>query len=222
MKDVKKNKLIIKKYLYNVGRYILVLLVGGVLALSMNHILGTNDHTYDVYRSQNELKYYSSKDAVIESIDKYIDSIAPGSCLNGMVIFEMCEKYSVDIIFVLAQGQLESGFGTAGIAAKTNSVWNVMAFDGRTASDMIAKGHGFDHPDFSVEPYLQLITTKYLVKDKTEIDLMNNFVSSTGHRYASSKTYEAQLSALNNRIKKTTNIDDNYNTYRKYKTLCGR
>lgn len=222
MKDVKKNKLIIKKYLYNIGRYILVLLVGGVLALSMNHILGTNDHTYDVYRSQNELKYYSSKDAVIESIDKYIDSIAPGSCLNGMVIFEMCEKYSVDIIFVLAQGQLESGFGTAGIAAKTNSVWNVMAFDGRSASDMIAKGHGFDHPDFSVEPYLQLITTKYLVKDKTEIDLMNNFVSSTGHRYASSKTYEAQLSALYNRIKKTTNIDDNYNTYRKYKTLCGR
>jgi beta-N-acetylglucosaminidase len=222
MKDVKKNKLIIKKYLYNVGRYILVLLVGGVLALSMNHILGTNDRTYDVYRSQNDLKYYSSKDAVIESIDKYIDSIAPGSCLNGMVIFEMCEKYSVDIIFVLAQGQLESGFGTAGIAAKTNSVWNVMAFDGRTASDMIAKGHGFDHPDFSVEPYLQLITTKYLVKDKTEIDLMNNFVSSTGHRYASSKTYEAQLSALYNRIKKTTNIDDNYNTYRKYKTLCGR
>lgn len=222
MKDVKKNKLIIKKYLYNIGRYILVFSVGGVLALSMNYILGTNDHTYDVYRSQNELKYYSSKDAVIESIDKYIDSIAPGSCLNGMVIFEMCEKYSVDIIFVLAQGQLESGFGTAGIAAKTNSVWNVMAFDGRSASDMIAKGHGFDHPDFSVEPYLQLITTKYLVKDKTEIDLMNNFVSSTGHRYASSKTYEAQLSALYNRIKKTTNIDDNYNTYRKYKTLCGR
>ena len=223
MKEIKKTKLTIKKHINNTMKYVVAVVVGAILATVLINISNSHkDHSYDIYRTQNELKYYAAKDAVVESIDKYIDSIAPKSCLNGIVVFEMCEKYDVDIMFVLAQGQIESHFGTAGIAAKTNSVWNVMAFDGRSASDMIAKGHGYEHPDYSVEPYLVLITTKYMVNGKTEKDLMNNYVSSSGHRYASSKTYETAMTNTYNRIKNTTNIDTLYGEYKKYKTLCNR
>ena len=63
---------------------------------------------------------------------------------------------------------------------------------------------------------------KINIDGKTEKDMLNSFVSSSGHRYASSKTYEAQLSGLYYRIKKSTDIDSLYKDYKKYKVLCGK
>lgn len=176
---------------------------------------GMTDYNYQIYRDRTELAMEGVRDDIVSEIDNYIDSIAPDSGLNGIKIFELCNKYDVDVRFVLAQGQAESHFGTTGIAAKTNSVWNVNAWDGRSADDMIRKGDGKKHPDASIEPYLILLTTKYLVNDKCELDMFDDFVDVNGNRYASNPNYEKLVEGIYNRINKETNLEPLLKEYRK-------
>ena len=74
------------------------------------------EYTCDVYRDNIELKYQSAKSQVIDEIDKYIKQVAPNSVLNAITLFNLCEEYGVDIKFALAQGHIESHFGTKGMA----------------------------------------------------------------------------------------------------------
>ena len=141
-------------------------------------------------------------------VDNYIKSIAPTSKLSGKDIVEKCLEYNIDIAFVLAQGQIESHYGTTGTARKTNSVFNVGAYDGHSANKQNKNGFGFNNPNDSIEPYLILLTNNYLVNGKTEYDLMNNYVNYLGMRYASNNNYERMLKSIYNKIKKTTNIYD--------------
>lgn len=147
--------------------------------------------------------YYTK---LVVEVDSYIDRISPSSKLDGKVIVDMCIKYDIDIMFVLAQGQIESHFGTTGTAKRTNSVFNVGAFDGRSSSTQINKGFGFTHPNESVEPYLILLTNNYLVNGMNTNKLMYNYVNKYGHRYASSRGYEQMLRCVYNSINKNTNI----------------
>lgn len=141
-------------------------------------------------------------------VDNYIKSIAPTSKLSGKDIVEKCLEYNIDIAFVLAQGQIESHYGTTGTARKTNSVFNVGAYDGHSANKQNKNGFGFNNPNDSIEPYLILLTNEYLVNGKTEYDLMNNYINYLGMRYASNNNYERMLKSIYNKIKKTTNIYD--------------
>lgn len=136
-------------------------------------------------------------------IHDYIDSVAPKSKLKARAIISSCEKYNVDICFVMAQGQLESHFGTTGLAKRTNSVWNVI-------------GNGYSDPNSSIEPYLELLTNKYLV-NKSEHDLMRRYVSIHGKRYAQASNYESKLKAIYTYIKYHTKIDNLYWKYLKSK-----
>ena len=192
-----------------------------VLGYQEHHNSHNEDYEYKIYRSNMELALWGNKSNCVNSINNYMKSIAPSTNLNGVSIFEACDEYGIDIIFALAQAQIESSFGTAGVAAKTNSVWNVLAYDGRSANDMIADSHGFKHPDQSIKPYLELLKNKYLVKGKTEIDLMQNYVNGTGHRYASDKSYETRMQSLYKSIKESTDIDECYNEYKHYKVILG-
>lgn len=144
--------------------------------------------------------------SLVTEVDNYIDKISPTSKLDGKVVVDMCLKYNIDIIFVLAQGQIESHFGTTGTARKTNSVFNVGAFDGRSSSMQIKKGFGFEHPNDSVEPYLILLSKNYLVNGISVNNLMYNYINKYGHRYASSHGYEQMLRCVYNSINKNTNI----------------
>lgn len=141
-------------------------------------------------------------------VDNYIKSIAPTSKLSGKDIVEKCLEYNIDIAFVLAQGQIESHYGTTGTARKTNSVFNVGAYDGHSANKQNKNGFGFNNPNDSIEPYLILLANEYLVNGKTEYDLMNNYINYLGMRYASNNNYERMLKSIYNKIKKTTNIYD--------------
>lgn len=136
-------------------------------------------------------------------------------------MIELVEEYNVDIKFVLAQGEIESHFGTKGIAARTNSVWNVGAYDGTPVAEINGK-HKFRHPNESIEPYLQLLTTKYLVEGKLEIDLMKSYTTKSGARYATAKDYEVRLKAKYDSITSRTRIDALYEQLRYYAIRCGR
>ena len=196
----------------------LVLLLGlaGFTSLDKNY----KDYPYQVYRGNIELKLQQSKGQLVDEIDKYIKSVAPNSILNARILLETCEEYNIDIKFVLAQGHIESHFGTKGMALKTNSVFNVFAYDGKNYGQICKKGK-YSHPDHSIRPYLELLANDYMVEGKCEYDLLDEFVNKNGDRYASALDYESKLNNTFINISDSTNIDELYKQYRKYQMLSG-
>lgn len=141
------------------------------------------------YIRELQTSYQGVKSDLVDLTQHYIDSVAPNSGLRALILVENCEKYGIPITFTLAQGEIESHFGTKGLAYRTNSVWNVGAYDGHTISEI---QHKFDNPNDSIIPYLDLLTNNYLL-DKTTEDLLDSFVDINGNRYASDKYYETKL-----------------------------
>lgn len=143
-----------------------------------------------------------------QEIDTYIKSRFPQSQLTGKSLVEICEKHDFDICFALAQAEIESGYGTAGKGKTCNNPWNVGAYDGRSVQEMKKKGFGYSHPDHSIEPYVVLVKTKYLGSKRTIHDLMKNYVTLTGYRYASGRNYETKLKSVYQRICNKTQINN--------------
>ena len=191
----------------------LVSLLFVTVPLTSSTFIGYTINT-EINNEINVIEYTDSvKTQLINEVDNYINTIAPSSKLDGEIVVDKCCEYNVDIAFVLAQGQIESHFGTAGTARKTNSVFNVGAYDSYSASKQRANGFGFSHPNESVEPYLILLTNKYLVNGKTVNDLMYAYVNHLGMRYASDTRYEYMLRSVCNKINSKTNIKTLYNDY---------
>ncbi len=151
------------------------------------------------------------KTSLIVEVDRYIQREAPGSKLDSELLIDKCVEYDTDIIFVLAQGLLESHFGTKGIATKTNSVWNVGAYDNQTPRNW------YNHPDESLEPYLKLVNEKYFINVTTEGDTIykniyqmtkdRGYINYKGKRFASAKGYENGMRKLMIKINAETSIN---------------
>jgi hypothetical protein len=58
---------------------------------------------------------------LIEEVERYINNLAPGNRIHASYLVEKCQQYEMDVIFVIAQGILESHLGTRGKAFETNS-----------------------------------------------------------------------------------------------------
>jgi len=154
---------------------------------------------------------------IIYEVEKYINSYCgDNSKITAEVIVKICKKYNIDIAFVLAQAQLESHFGTKGVASRTNSVFNVGTYD----NGLIL--YTYEHPDESIEPYAILIKDDYLVNGKTIKDLMrdNGYVNYRGKRYASYRFYEKKLRNVYNIILESTIIDSLQNVYYNYDLMA--
>ncbi|MGL4373516.1 MAG: hypothetical protein ACRCS6_07015 [Turicibacter sp.] len=171
---------------------------------------------YSLLDMQLELKYWSVKSELIDSVQSYIDKIAPSSNLSAIVLVNECSEANVSIPFALAQGQKESHYGTRGLGAKTNSVFNVYAYDGLTFEEINELGV-FKHPNLSVKPYLEQLNRTYLV-NKTEEDLMKLFVDINKKRYASYDKYEVELRMIYDSICKKTKIKSLEEKFIKLKT----
>lgn len=171
---------------------------------------------YSLLDMQLELKYWSVKSELIDSVQSYIDKIAPSSNLSAIVLVNECSDANVSIPFALAQGQKESHFGTRGLGAKTNSVFNVGAYDNHSLEE-INNNFKYKHPNMSIKPYLKLLNSRYLV-NKTESDLLKSFVDVNKKRYASYDKYEIELTMIHDRINKTTKIKELEDEFTKLKT----
>lgn len=180
------------------------------------------NYVRDVHVHRLESKFDASREALAVEVDKYINAVAPTAVLDALNIIDLCSEYNVDIRLVLVQGHVESHFATKGTAARTNSVFNVGAYDGDSANKQIKNGFGYKHPDYSIEPYLKLLTTSYLVNGKTELDLINKFVNSEGKRYASATNYEEMLRMRWEKIDSIADITSKYEDYKMYKLMLGR
>ena len=151
----------------------------------------TGYDTATEYIRELQTSYQGVKSDLVDLTQYYIDSVAPNSGLRALILVENCEKYGIPVTFTLAQGEIESHFGTKGLAFRTNSVWNVGAYDGH---DYNSISHKFGNPNDSVIPYLELLTNNYL-QGKTVEDLLESYVDINGNRYASDKYYESKLKA---------------------------
>lgn len=148
------------------------------------------------------IKYWQIKAELVDSIQNYINKIAPSSDLSASILLNECIEANVNVAFALAQGQKESHYGTKGLGAKTNSVFNIGAYD-EYNYEKINKIHKYDHPNLSIKPYLKLLNKKYLVNGRTEQDLLCSFVDVNGKRYASYTKYEEELKNIIKKINKT-------------------
>lgn len=176
-------------------------------------------YAYDCIK-EAEITYWDYKVALVNEVQNYISQIAPTSNLRGYALVEECEKYNVDICFVLAQGEIESHFGTKGMASKLNSVFNVGIYDNKTAEEIDGK-YKFEYPNESIEPYLKLLTSRYLV-DKTEEDLLKKFVDIDNKRYASNPNYEIMISDRYKFITENTKIVEYFNQMKSWAIKCNR
>lgn len=206
------------------------MLVGGVLllsarALAMNlddqptqqiqipeQVIITDDDPDDDYANPDE--FLNARNALAAEVHDYITGVAPSAEINSYVLIDLCTEYNVDVAFVLAQGQIESHFATRGTARRTNSIFNVGAYDGHSANRQCRNGFGFEDPNDSIEPYLMLLTSDYLVNGKTINDLMKNYVNKLGMRYASNPKYESQLRSVYNRIYRNPRFKTTYEEYK--------
>ena len=164
-------------------------------------------------REQRLSEYNEARNQLAIEVDNYISSVAPKANIDAFLMIDLCSEYGVDIRFVLAQGQVESHFATKGTASRTLSIFNVGAYDGHSASRQRRNGFGFSDPNESIEPYLQLITTEYMVNGKTESDLMKNYVNNLGMRYASNPRYESMLRSVYKRISNRPAFKIAYDNY---------
>lgn len=171
--------------------------------------------------NKNMQEFYEARTQLAIEVDNYIKAVAPTSKLNALNLIDLCSLYNVDLRLALVQGHVESHFGTKGTAAKTNSVFNVGAYDGHSANRQKRNGFGFKHPDDSVEPYLKLLTSSYLVNGRTENDLLYKFVNVHGMRYASSTNYESALRTRWARIDRYANINQAYINYKQCRSKIG-
>lgn len=170
--------------------------------------------------AESELKYFEIKSQLVSEIQSYMESIAPTTNVRAYELVDLCEKYAVDIKFVLSQAEIESAFGTKGLAAKTRSIFNLGAFDNYTY-DKIHHRYKYSHPNASIEPYLKLLNERYLV-DKLEVDLLSNYVDKDNNRYASDDHYETKLRQKYEYIKENTNIDSLQALITHYAIKCNR
>lgn len=150
-----------------------------------------------------------SKLNLINETKRFINKMAPNSELDGEKLVKECLKYNFNIKFALAQGLLESHYGTKGSARKTNSVWNVGAYDNGALMSW------YKDPNESINPYIELVCNRYLMKsdsiddnDKDFIDLLKDkgYINDIGKRYASAKKYEEKLRKLMIKVDMETSI----------------
>lgn len=147
----------------------------------------------------------SVKQELIEEVTAYMNENHPNSKVTPDSLVEVCLKHDFNITFAIAQGTIESGMGTKGRAKRTNSVWNVGAYDGKPQ----LKKYTYQVADDSIEPYVLLVKNKYMGNVLSHHDLMRNYVVyNSKTRYASSKDYERQLKSLYNNIKNNTRIEE--------------
>jgi flagellum-specific peptidoglycan hydrolase FlgJ len=165
------------------------------------------NYVYFLEKNNRKLDYYDVKHKLTDEVQNYINTVAPSSSVDALDLIDKCNKYNVNLLFVLAQGTMESHFATKGIGGKINNIFNVCVYDSIKDGNKVNNNYRYEHPNESIEPYLILLTENYLVDGKTESDLLENFVNKNGKRYATYVNYENDLISIIKRIKTTTKID---------------
>ena len=148
------------------------------------------------------LKFYEIKSTLSDEIDRHIACNSRDSKLNPDSIIGLCLTHEFDVVLLLAQAQIESNYGTAGQASRTNSPWNIV-------------GQSYSDPNEAIEPYIILVKYPYL-RERPVTVLFESYTNAGGSRYAEDPEYEQKLRTTYYTIKNNTDI---HNLFEKLKEL---
>ena len=198
-----KKKVILKKILLFTLLFLLPF-------ISINAAtIDSNNNAYEEVNTKTTVVKHtksSIENSLVEEARTYIKSLYPGCPdIIPSYIVKAGLANNIDICFMLAQTQLETTFGKAGV--------------GRTCSRRslfgIEKRYYKTYKE-AINAYVDVLTSNYLVMGRTEQHLLNNYVNKSGHRYAGNPKYEYHLKKHYNTIATTTKIKQ---LQRQYKRL---
>lgn len=143
------------------------------------------------------IKKDSLRNLMIDEVQTLIYKNAPKAHKDiATLLVDNGLQHDIDIVFMMAQAQYETSFGTAG-AGRPSSRYSLFGVDGR-----------FKNYEDAINKYIILLKEKYLIKGKTEQHLMRNYTNVNGHRYASNTKYESNLKGYYDNLIKVSNIRD--------------
>ena len=148
----------------------------------------------------------SLKNKLIDEVNKHIKKYAPKS-------YQFIPEYlvhaglsnNIDICFMMAQTQIETGYGTIG-AGRVTSRRSMFGIYGKRYSNY----------EDAINHYCEVLKKHYLTKGRNEQHLLSKYVTSKGGRYAENPKYEIELKTAYNQIKRTTNIYSLQEEYKKF------
>ena len=171
--------------------------------------IDSNNYAYGSINTEIEVNNKPTKESIIESINKeaitFVKKYYPNcpDIISTYIVKKGLEN-DIDICFMLAQTQLETSFGKAGIGRTTS----------RHSLFGVEKRHYSNYVD-AINDYVKLLKTSYLVKGRTEQNLLKNYVNKGGYRYAGNPNYEVSLRKYYNTICNVTKIKSLQNQYKK-------
>ena len=140
--------------------------------------------------------------SLINDVDSFINKKTKTAHKDlSKIIVNKCLHEGLDICFVMSQTQLETNYGTVG-AGRENTKRSLFGVGIYKRTPIKA----YPNYDVAVQSYIDLLKKSYLVKGRDEHFLMNNYINSSGYRYAEDLTYEAKLKQTYNTIKSNTKI----------------
>lgn len=182
-----------------------VFITTGLLAMAATNRCQHNTNQEDTAYNQNQMETIDSisfkkdslKNLMIDEAQNFINSKAPKAHKDiPQLLVDNALEHNIDIAFIMAQAHYETNFGTAG-AGKPNSRYSLFGVNGK-----------FKNYEDAIDKYISLLQDKYLTNGRTEQHLMKNYVNNTGHRYATSTSYESKLKKYYKGIITTSNIRD--------------
>ena len=171
--------------------------------------IDSNNYAYGSINTEIGVNNNPTKESIIESINKeaitFVKKYYPNcpDIISTYIVKKGLEN-DIDICFMLAQTQLETSFGKAGIG-RTSSRHSLFG---------VEKRHYSNYVD-AINDYVKLLKTSYLVKGRTEQNLLKNYVNKGGYRYAGNPNYEVSLRKYYNTICNVTKIKSLQNQYKK-------
>jgi len=145
----------------------------------------------------------SIKNELIGEVENYIFNNYPKTHKDvPTLIVENGLENDIDILFMMAQTQQETGYGTLGAGREKSrrSLFGVA----------VRKYTNYEN---AVVDYIRILKKSYLTKGRTEQHLMKRYVTTNGGRYASDSNYEATLRKTYNNISRQTKIKELQNKY---------
>ena len=171
--------------------------------------IDSNNYAYGSINTEIGVNNNPTKESIIESINKeaitFVKKYYPNcpDIISTYIVKKGLEN-DIDICFMLAQTQLETSFGKAGIG-RTSSRHSLFGVEKRHYSNYVE----------AINDYVKLLKTSYLVKGRTEQNLLKNYVNKGGYRYAGNPNYEVSLRKYYNTICNVTKIKSLQNQYKK-------